>query len=373
MLQKEQLQLKARLNLFLILSLCFAGYAGCRMPSFWSVNYYLPSFFEGFYRRGLMGTLLYPLGELRFNYYVISTIQITVFILLLGAVLYYAFSRANFSRKIIFILFFLSPAGGYLFHLIGYTDHLLYLLLFVALFCRARWVGLILMVASLFIHEEALLTTVPIYLTYLLIQRVSMKWLLFNAVVIGFAFLIITLFLQTVSPSHIEQFMQHVVHAFGPFARTEYYLTFNNCYTTQALTNTFVDLQGKIARPPQGYYGFLYFEIVVVALFSLLIAKQFIHKENGLWRNMLYFVAVWGACLSPLLLVFFGIDAYRWVFLSYASSVILFCFIRPSLSSAPLLSMTFVFMLFVAYGQFWYFDGYVQKSLELPSLKHFFH
>jgi topoisomerase-4 subunit A len=44
------------------------------------------------------------------------------------------------------------------------------------------------MVASLFIHEEALLTTVPIYLTYLLIQRVSMKWLLFNAVVIGFAF-----------------------------------------------------------------------------------------------------------------------------------------------------------------------------------------
>jgi len=67
---------------------------------------------------------------------------------------------------------------------------------------------------------------------------------------------------------------------FGPFARGEYYLTFNNHYTSQALTNTFFGLHGEVAPPPQGRYDFLYFEIVIICMLVCLIARQYINKEQ---------------------------------------------------------------------------------------------
>jgi hypothetical protein len=68
------------LLLVILLAYVLAFTNGFRMPSLWSINYFLPSMFEGFYRRSLLGTLLFPLGELRFNYYTIASIQITIFI-----------------------------------------------------------------------------------------------------------------------------------------------------------------------------------------------------------------------------------------------------------------------------------------------------
>lgn len=363
----ELSQISARLNIFLAISLFIAGYVGGRMPSMWSINYYIPSFFEGFYRRGLVGSILYPFGALRFNYDFISSIQIAVFVLLLLCILRYAY-QADVPRKIMLVLFFLAPTGGYLFHLIGYVDHLLYLLLFIALISNQR-MGLMLMVASLFIHEEALFTTIPIYLSSLLINRISMRWLLINIGVIGFSFLVLTLFFQTVDVIKIEHFIQKIITAFGPFARTEYYFTFNNHYTTQALTNTFIELNGQTAAtPPQGHYDFLYFEIAIIGALACLIAKQFMIKECARLHNVFCFLAVFCSCTAPLLLVFFGIDSYRWVFMSFSSCVFLFCLIKDKPSMSYFLPIAFVFVLFLAYGNFWYFDGYVPRLFEKANL-----
>ncbi len=61
------------------LLLCL-GYAFCRgfyMPAKWSLNYWQINFFDGFGRRALLGTLLYPFWDLRLHYHFIAAIQIT--------------------------------------------------------------------------------------------------------------------------------------------------------------------------------------------------------------------------------------------------------------------------------------------------------
>jgi len=57
----------AAANAGLILGLAIALYVGFRLPSLWSVNYYIPSIFDGFWRRSLLGTLLYPAGADAFS------------------------------------------------------------------------------------------------------------------------------------------------------------------------------------------------------------------------------------------------------------------------------------------------------------------
>ena len=68
------------LLLVILIAYVLAFTNGFRMPNLWSINYFLPSMFEGFYRRSLLGTLLFPLGEWRFNYYTIASIQFAIFI-----------------------------------------------------------------------------------------------------------------------------------------------------------------------------------------------------------------------------------------------------------------------------------------------------
>ncbi len=56
---------------------------GFRMPNLWSINYFIPSFFDGFFRRSLVGSVLWFFGELRFNYFFIAAIQYCILIALI--------------------------------------------------------------------------------------------------------------------------------------------------------------------------------------------------------------------------------------------------------------------------------------------------
>src|SRR5215468_10239044 len=114
-------RLSATANAGLILGLALALYVGFRLPSLWSVNYYIPSVFDGFWRRSLLGTLLYPLGSLRFHYHFLVTLQALVLLALLALLLGHAM-RSHIRIKLVTILFLLGPAGGYLFHEVGYVD-----------------------------------------------------------------------------------------------------------------------------------------------------------------------------------------------------------------------------------------------------------
>src|SRR5215831_12505915 len=81
-------RLSAAANVGLFLSLLIALYVGFRAPSLWSVNYYIPSVFDGFWRRSLLGTLLYPLGALRFDYHFVAALQGLVLLVLMVLALF---------------------------------------------------------------------------------------------------------------------------------------------------------------------------------------------------------------------------------------------------------------------------------------------
>lgn len=77
--------LESRWFLGSVLALCAANAfcTGFYRPGRWAQNYYTLSFFDGFFRRALIGTVLYPFGEWRMNYHFISAIQMSVSVCLL--------------------------------------------------------------------------------------------------------------------------------------------------------------------------------------------------------------------------------------------------------------------------------------------------
>ena len=150
-------------NAGLILSLVTALYVGSRLPNLWSVNYYIPSVFDGFWRRSLLGTLLYPLGALRFDYRLLASVQALVLLILVALMIVHAL-RSDLRIKLLTILFLAGPTGGYLFHEIGYVEQVLYLMLVAALALEDKRLSLVLMALALFVHELAAFTVIPLWL-----------------------------------------------------------------------------------------------------------------------------------------------------------------------------------------------------------------
>ena len=213
------------LLLVILLAYALAFTNGFRMPNLWSINYFLPSLFEGFYRRSLLGTLLFALGEWRFNYYTIASIQITIFIGLNIALVYQSL-KAQGPARWLWPLFLLSPAGGYFFHEIGYVDQILYLILLLAMSLQSRVRAGFLMIASLFIHEMALFTTLPVYFAWCLYQGKSRSLVMKTAGVALLVFALIYLFLQTSSAQSISQFLDTASSLSNYAVRTDYYDVF---------------------------------------------------------------------------------------------------------------------------------------------------
>lgn len=356
------------LNSLIILSLFMAFYTGFRMPGLWSVNYYIPSMFEGFYRRSLVGTILYVFGDLRFNYMFIAAIQVTLFSVLLGVLLRYAF-RAEDKLKAVFVLYLLAPTGGYLFHEIGYIEQLLYLILFVALYLSNPMLGLGLMVASLFVHEMALFTTIPIYFAYLILKTAPPQQSLIHAAVISVSFGILFVCFQTAPEELIKQFSAKTYAAFGPGGRADYYNIFYNTFNHLLFDNTFSLPSGASALPPHGNYfvHHLGFELASACLFGLSIATLFVHKKNSVLKNIWRLVVVWCACIAPLFLAFLGMDTMRWIFLSFSSALVLLCFYRSELPRMRFAASLFILALFLAYGHLWYFDGLRPRTMDIQS------
>jgi len=342
------------LNRFIFVSVLIAFYIGFRMPNLWSVNYYIPSAFDGFYRRSLVGTLLYVFGELRFDYYFIVTLQLTVFTALLAIIFRYA-CRASIPLKIMVVLYFLAPTGGYFFHEIGYIDQLLYLLLFGVLCSSNKVLKLGLMTASLFIHEEALFTIVPIYLAYLIINKENIKYIATNFLVLALTFFIIFVFFKAVPEEHIAKFIHDASSSASYKFRVDYYIIFGLDFLKSQTLNLHYD------------QAFLYLPLSLIFVMSALIGSLFTDKKNSLVCNILRFVSVICACISPLLLGFIGVDTSRWIFLSFSSCLIML-FLHPGhISVRPLYSIIFVFALFCRFGELEYFDNYSPRSMNQPA------
>ena len=343
-------RLSAAANAGLILGLAIALYVGFRLPSLWSVNYYIPSVFDGFWRRSLLGTLLYPAGALRFDYPFLAGLQALVLLALLALLILHAW-RSDLRVKLLTILFLVGPTGGYLFHEVGYVEQVLYLMLAAALALEDKRLGLLLMALALFVHEMAAFTVIPLYLAALVVagryQTAIRHGLLLLAV-----FAVIYLFFQTVDATHIDRLMQAIKDTAGYTPRADYYAVFRH---------------QLIGPAPKIYFAVTDWYRLVTALALALIAGAAFIRQSVVASE-----CVLVACLAPLVMGFLGWDTSRFTFLSIAASF----FVLIAFKGAPprLFGLAgAVLLAFALFGHFVYFDDYLPRPLwPYPKLVGFF-
>jgi hypothetical protein len=341
-------RLSAAANAGLILGLAIALYVGFRLPSLWSVNYYIPSAFDGFWRRSLLGTLLYPLGALRFDYRFVASLQALVLLALLAVLIVHAW-RSDLRIKLLTLLFLLAPTGGYLFHEVGYVEQVLYLMLVAGLALADKRLGLLLMALALFVHEMAAFTVIPLWLASLVVagryQTAIRHGLLLLAV-----FAVIYLFFQTVDAAHIDRLMQAIKDTAGYTPRADYYAIFRH---------------QLVGPAPKIYFAVTdWYRLVTALALALLAGAAFLRQSVVAAECVLV------ACLAPLVMGFLGWDTSRFTFLSMAASF--FMLIAFKGASPRLLGLAgAVLLAFALFGHFIYFDDYQPRSLwpypKLPA------
>ena len=334
------------LLLVILLAYALAFTNGFRMPNLWSINYFLPSMFEGFYRRSLLGTLLFPLGDWRFNYYTIASIQISIFVGLNTALVYQTLKAQSPSRWL-WPLFLLSPAGGYFFHEIGYVDQVLYLILLLAMSMQSGARASVLMISSLFIHEMALFTTLPVYFAWCAYQGKSMRSVIKTAGLAFIVFALIYLFLQTSSSPSLMQFLEQATRLSNYVVRADYYDVFRM---------SFVGGIYQVPYMPREIINHL----LLIPLW-LMAGWCFAQEgKNAPGKRQLFVIGLL-ASFAPILLGIFGWDYSRWLFLSMASSGICLFIARAHLSWKILLVLAILFLALPTVGFLDYFDRYTPR------------
>ena len=259
-------RLSAAANAGLILCLLIALYVGFRLPNLWSVNYYIPSIFDGFWRRSLLGTLLYPVGALRFDYHFLAAMQALVLLALIALLMAHAL-RSGLR-----------------------VEQLLYLMLLAALAFSDKRQSLVLMALALFVHEMVAFTVIPLYLASLVVAERSRIALLHGVLLLA-VFAVIYFFFQTADPAHIEHLMQAIKAHVGYTPRADYYDVFRH----------------KLTGPqPQNYFTVTdWYRLATVVAIALLTAAAFRRK------SVFSAACVLVACLAPLAMGFLGWDTSR--------------------------------------------------------------
>lgn len=336
----------------LVLSYIAAWLNGFRMPNLWSINYFIPSIFEGFYRRSLLGTATFFLGDLRFQYHTIASIQFAVFIALNIVIIRACIKRGD-QFKWFWVLFLLSPAGGYFFNEVGYIEQLLYLLMFAALASPSKLLGALVMLGSLWIHEMALFTTIPLYIGYLLLQQRPWKEIFTLIATSMICFGILYFFFQTTAPENLSQFLSSAAQVADHPIRQDYYTIFSNKFIGQRF---------------QWYYSINEIKnIVLIAPLWIIAAYGFSTSAKSSFQKIPLFISGLIICFCPLILGTFGWDVHRWIFLSIASTLCCIYGISNKLSTRLLWILFALFALFSIFTNLEYFDGYTPRLSNWPA------
>ena len=302
--------LSARNALAGCLLLCLA-YSFCRgfyMPSMWSVNYWLPSFFDGFGRRALLGTLLYPFGDWRHHYHFVASIQILTCTALIALILAKLLmwqknnTRGNFLVNVFLCGFFLSDFGAFFWSTTGYIDYALYLAIFLALLAPNSAARILLSTSTIWMHEAAAFTCLPLYFAIecLYFRRAKTAFATLAASLISF--IVIFIFFKTPDPGVIENYKTGFLAHLNYRPRTDY---FEQVFAKDSTTFYFV---------AASHYKYA---MIDYALFSLLLASMLAwlltRSASFSWQGS---ILAWACSVSPLVLGFLAYDTNRWIFLT---------------------------------------------------------
>jgi len=304
----------AQLGLMLL-----AFYRGIHVPNPWTLNYYQVSWADGFFRRGLLGTLLLPLGCARFDPGLIHGLQAVVLLSTMSALLW--LGRRGMAALFL-CLFLVSDAGTFLFNEVGYLDPLMLLLGLAcgALLIRGRSGSVALLLAlAILVHEMAVFTVLPAVLVFRLRMapgsRPSLgRLILPSALAVGALFALS----GPVSDATLQRFSERASACGHPLARPDFEK----------------DYQQSFRRSLRVHYRAEELEFLVLpfalALGWWILAGQALGRAQRAeqWATL-------AACLSPFLLGLLAWDCGRWYFLAVLQVLLLLGTLPPGDRNEP--------------------------------------
>ena len=293
------------LNAAVLLAIFYAFYGGFQAPG-WTTTLYVTSYFDGVYRRSLIGTLLYFIGDERTNYHFIALIQILTSLFFFWLLICRVY-RSSYQVKIICFLFFISQGGILLVSLAGHPDYLLYTILLICSVYPMKENKKILFVSlSPLIHELAAFTIIPHYFSQMILRKTSYHELNLFA-----AFSFIAFFFAISNPVDVNSdrmiTLKEQIKEGGSSAK---------------LVDDYFDHVFRRDIPPfKNYYEIRQrFAIFILLLLAFFVSIHRGLEESSKRQMVLAGSVVFMACISPLLAGFFAWDKDRWVALGLLST-----------------------------------------------------
>ncbi|SEP50391.1 hypothetical protein [Amycolatopsis saalfeldensis] len=335
-----------------VIAVGLAGYTGFRLPGTWVATLESTSLTDGFHRRFLVGTLLHPLAVLAgYDYRVFAVASYAVLGGLLAALAIAFFRSPDGSRRLVIIGFLLLPTGGYLFHEVGYYDQTLYLLLVGALAALRRnrpGIASALMVASVTVHEIALLTVLPVF-GFQVLRRFPFRRACVFLAAPALAGLTV-LAVRPAAPGAVSRLGQTLAGANFPY-RTDALGLFERGQAASWALYSITDVLLYLVP------------IAVVVLGGFLV----LHRPSGAALLPLAAIA------APLLLAFGGWDEARWGFLLITNFlVVLWLWLgdRGRELKVSQLGTLSVVLLILTHLPMPYFDHYTPREITLVGPPH---
>lgn len=307
-------------------SLIFSVLKTLRLPNDWSEAHWMLDYRFGFIKRGLAGEIFGWFFEK--NEFSILILSIGILFLLYVLIFKIAFKEIykqqnSFYRISFFLIFFLSQYVIFSAHLIGYLDHVIFLLTILIIFLIKQknfFLASIVATFSIFIHEISFFLMLPISCFTIIVSEISAEKFSFKNIVstnsIKKLVLFLALpFLTTISVSTYqelngENYFSGIFNYLKqiPFISEKAADSVASAYT-KSFSYYFKEESGSFVQRLFISKGTVFYGIPI--LFSLWM----IFKEFNLKQNFQVFLLLTIISFIPLLLHAVAFDTYRiWAF-----------------------------------------------------------
>ena len=341
-----------------LLACVFWAFArGFYPPNIWSSNYWLINYFDGFHRRALLGSFLYPFGDLRLNYWFVASIQIVVsaaLLVLVLAKLRTLQKQQNYMYVYLAVcLFCLSTYGAFFFGSVGYVEHVMYLLIFLSFQAKGQVSRVLLAVATVLVHEMSIFTCLPLWFAIEYTYFGRKKTAVAGAILGSGVFACIYFFFQTASVEAIVRYKQFIAMALYN-ARLDY------------VTDVFQEgFTGAGFRWSSHYGGVPEFAdgsgiLCIALLAATIIAALSLAKSIGKLNALIAFAAT----LSPWVMGFFGADINRWMFLACVNAAVMQTIFSGSMGRKELGIQCVMLACGLLLSNVWLFDGRQYRAAD---------
>ncbi|MCS3869161.1 hypothetical protein J3D55_002077 [Chryseobacterium ginsenosidimutans] len=317
---------KVLLIVLYLYALIFSVLKTIRFPNDWSEAHWMLDYRFGFIKRGLAGEIfgwLFQKNE--FSILILSAgILSLLYILIFKIAIKEIFKQENsFYRILFFLIFFLSQYIIFSAHLIGYMDHVVFLMTILVIYLIKKkkiFLSSIIVTISIFIHEISFFLMMPISCFALIITEIPSEKFSFKSVFsVNFlkslsSFLVLP-FLATISVSAYqeingENYFSTIFNYLKqiPFISEKVADSVSSAYT-KSFSYYFKEESGSFIQRLFISKGTILYGIPI--LFSLWM----IFKEFKLKQNFQLFLLLAIVSFVPLLLHAVAYDTYRiWSF-----------------------------------------------------------